>query len=172
MYNFFYISYHNSKRDSEKLKINMRNEFIKLIQPIVENEKVKRMDKYIQHGNTSCLEHCVAVAYVSFYLAKKFHIHCDYNSLIRGALLHDYFLYDWHKKDNSHKWHGFHHAKKALANATRDFDLNPIEMDIIEKHMFPLNISLPKYKESYIVTLADKYCSFYETLCGTACFSF
>lgn len=151
--------------------MDIRNEFIILITPIIENEKVRRMDKYIQHGSTSCLEHCIAVAFISFYIAKKLHVKCDYNSLIRGALLHDYFLYDWHIKDDSHKWHGFHHAKKALDNATKDFDLTPIEMDIIEKHMFPLNIRLPKYRESYIVSIADKMCSSYETIYGTPCFA-
>lgn len=152
--------------------MSMKSEFISIIKPIVENEKVKRMDKYIQHGSTSCLEHCIAVAYVSFYIAKKLHINCDFNSLIRGALLHDYFLYDWHIKDDSHKWHGFNHAKKALDNAVRDFELTPIEQDIILKHMFPLNIKPPKYKESYIVTIADKICSSYETIWGTPCFSY
>ena len=122
------------------------------------------MDKYIQHGTTSTLEHCISVAYVSFSIAKKFHINCNYNSLIRGALLHDYFLYDWHVSDESHKWHGFSHARMALLNASRDFELTPIEKDIIEKHMFPLNIRLPKYKESYLVTIADKICSSYETI--------
>ena len=34
------------------MEINLvyRNEFIELVTPIIENEKVKRMDKYIQHG--------------------------------------------------------------------------------------------------------------------------
>ena len=62
----------------------IRIEFAGIAKPIIENEKVKRMDKYIQHGDTSTLEHCVAVAYVSFYIAKKMHLRCDYNSLIRG----------------------------------------------------------------------------------------
>ena len=125
----------------------------------------------IEHGDTSTLEHCVAVAYVSFYIAKKMHLRCDYNSLIRGALLHDYFLYDWHVADDSHKWHGFSHAQTALNNASKDFELTNIEMDIIAKHMFPLNIKPPKYRESYIVSLADKICSSYETILGTPCYS-
>ncbi len=148
-----------------------RQEFIHQITPIIENEKVKRMDKYIQHGETSTLEHCIAVSYMSYYIAKRLHIRCDYHSLIRGALLHDYFLYDWHDKDSSHKLHGFHHAKTALKNASLDFELTEIEKDIIAKHMFPLNIKLPKYRESYIVTLADKICSSYEVLYGNACFA-
>ena len=140
------------------MEINLvyRNEFIELVTPIIENEKVKRMDKYIQHGTTSTLDHCIAVAYVSFAMAKKLNIHCDYNSLIRGALLHDYFLYDWHVSDESHKWHGFSHARTALENASHDFELTPIEKDIIEKHMFPLNIKLPKYRESFLITIFDK----------------
>ena len=72
------------------MEINLvyRNEFIELVTPIIENEKVKRMDKYIQHGTTSTLDHFIAVAYFSCAMAKKLNIHCDYNSLIRGALLH------------------------------------------------------------------------------------
>lgn len=30
--------------------------------------------------------------------------------------------------------------------------------------MFPLTLKLPKYRESYIVLLADKYCAIYETI--------
>ena len=64
------------------MEINLvcRNEFIELVTPIIENEKVKRMDKYIQHGTTSTLDHCIAVAYVSFEMEKKLNINCDYNS--------------------------------------------------------------------------------------------
>lgn len=151
---------------------NLREDFTLKITPIIKNEKFKRMDKYIQHGNTSTLEHCIAVSYISYCIARKFHIRCDYNSLLRGSLLHDYFLYDWHDKDAAHKWHGFHHAAVALKNASKDFELTDIEMDIIAKHMFPLNIKLPRYKESYIVSLADKICSSYEVICKRACYRF
>ena len=46
-----------------------------------------------------------------------------------------------------------------------------IEKDIIVKHMFPLNIKLPRYRESYIVTIADKICSSYEVIYGVPCFA-
>lgn len=35
------------------INLNYRDEFIELVTPIIENEKVKRMDKYIQHGTTN-----------------------------------------------------------------------------------------------------------------------
>ena len=45
----------------------------------------------------SVYEHCVRVAVMSLVIAELFKITVDRRSLIVGALLHDYFLYDWHK---------------------------------------------------------------------------
>jgi uncharacterized protein len=42
--------------------------------------------------------------------------------------------------------------------------LNDIEKDIIEKHMWPLTLKLPKYKEAFIVSFVDKYCAFMESI--------
>jgi uncharacterized protein len=42
--------------------------------------------------------------------------------------------------------------------------MNNIEKDIIEKHMWPLTLRLPRYKESYVVLMVDKYCALTETL--------
>ena len=121
---------------------------------------------FIQHGNFSCYAHSVNVAETSVRLAELLSIKVDKKSMIRGALLHDYFLYDWHEPSREHRLHGFSHAKVALENAQRDFCLNSIEQDIICRHMFPLNIKPPKYRESRIVCLADKICSIYETVSG------
>jgi len=132
--------------------------------PIIQTSTYRETKNYIQHGDTSCFFHCVSVAYYSLKIADWLSISYDTKSLINGALLHDYFLYDWHQKDNSHRLHGFTHPKKSLINAFRDFDLNPIEQNIIERHMFPLTPIPPRYRESVIVCLADKFCSLAETL--------
>ena len=85
-------------------------------------------------------------------------------SLIRAALLHDYFLYDWHDWDNGqHRWHGFTHGHAALMNALKDFDLNDIERNSIENHMFPMTPVPPAYIEGYLVTLSDKLSATAET---------
>lgn len=120
--------------------------------------------KFIQHGHTSVYEHSYNVAYMCIYISLFFRIKVDKRSLVRGALLHDYFLYDWHVPDKSHRFHGFTHAKKALNNAKHDFILSRIEEDMIKKHMFPLNLSPPKYRESIILCIADKICSLKETI--------
>lgn len=49
-----------------------------------------------QHGRMSVYEHSLAVARMCLRIAKYFPGEVDMRSLVRGALLHDYFLYDWH----------------------------------------------------------------------------
>ena len=128
---------------------------------LLADEKIQRMSQFIQHGETTCLMHCKTVAYYSVAFVNRFNIKVDMKSLIRGALLHDYFLYDWHEQQLSNL-HGFRHPGIALKNATRDYELTKIEMDIIRKHMFPLTLSLPMYRETWVVCLMDKYCTLRE----------
>ena len=79
------------------------------------------------------------------------------------GMLHDLFLYDWRKpRPDGKKLHAFRHPRLSLNNASKIFELNEIEQDIILKHMWPLTVILPKYKESYIITIADKYAALLE----------
>lgn len=129
---------------------------------IANNPNVRRMDAITQHGDTSCLMHTFAVAYYSMRLAEKLHIKINERELLRGALLHDYFLYDWHDT-KGHRLHGFTHPGAALKNAERDFNLSSRERDIIRKHMFPLTPKPPATRESWLVCCVDKWCSLCET---------
>ena len=117
-----------------------------------------------QHGSTTCFDHSVAVTLCSIRLAEKWGWDVDWQSLVRGALLHDYFLYDWRLREESPRLHGFRHPRIALDNARRDFTLTPREEDIIRKHMFPLTPRPPRYKESVVVTCADKICAVGELM--------
>jgi len=49
-------------------------------------------------------------------------------------------------------------AKEALENAQKFFPqyMTPKIENIILRHMFPLNIKLPKYKEAWVITMIDK----------------
>lgn len=127
---------------------------------ILQSDEMAQEEKYPHHGKKSCFCHSVEVAYKSVEIARRFYKKADMSSLVRGALLHDYYLYNWHEADRTHRLHGVFHAKKALKNAVRDFSLNKKERDIIRKHMFPLNLLPPLCRESWIVCLADKICAF------------
>ena len=120
----------------------------------------------LQHGQISVYEHSYMVAVLCVELAIMCRIRADMRALVRGALLHDYFLYDWHEKDKSHRLHGFIHAERALKNAESDFRLTDIERNMIRAHMFPLNLVLPRYRESVLLCVADKICATRETVAG------
>lgn len=137
--------------------------FYSAVYSLLDRPEVKQMNDYIQHGHTTCLDHCLAVSYYSYLFAKRYQLHIDYESLIRGALLHDFFLYDWHIKESHERFHGYKHPAIALENAKQHFDLTPVECDIIKHHMWPLTPTPPHSKEAYIVTFIDKWCSLRET---------
>ena len=131
---------------------------------ILKSANMQKEKKFLQHGKVSVYTHSVRVAVLSLFLAELLRVKVNEEAMMRGALLHDYFLYDWHEKDDSHRWHGFSHARAALKNAKKDFQLGEIEQDVIQKHMFPLNLKPPKYKESVLVCLADKLSAMEETI--------
>ena len=139
-------------------------EFFNIIKDIISNDIVKQMKNYRQHCNTSCYKHCMQVSYFTYIACKKLKL--DYISATRAAMLHDLFLYDWRKKYRSIELPGLHafvHPQIALENANKLFKLNKMEQDIIAKHMWPITFLLPKYRESYIVTIMDKYSACLET---------
>ena len=119
---------------------------------------------YIQHGTVSVYEHCLSVTRCSCHIARLLRIPIDRRSLIRGALLHDYFMYDWHNRHFHNGMHGFTHPRTALKEALKDFTLSSREQNMILRHMFPLTPCPPKYREGWILCLADKICAANETI--------
>ena len=146
-----------------KLTAKEQSFFLRLLIKVAAGTELLRMDAYIQHGDTSTLWHSIAVAYFSFLLARRLRLHCQWRSLICGALVHDYFLYDWHIPVKGRRFHGFTHPGEALQNARRDWRPDAVQRDIIEKHMFPLTLKPPRFLESGLVCLVDKGCSLGET---------
>ena len=88
----------------------------------------------------------------------------DGESLLRGALLHDFFLYDWHTVGRQYGLHGFTHPATALKHARQRFRLSHKAENVIASHMWPLTLRrLPRCKEAAAVCLIDKCCSLAET---------
>lgn len=132
------------------------------VDDVYDSSRLKDTEGFLQHNGTSRLLHCVAVTYYSYFLCKTLRMKCDMDELVKGALLHDYYFYDWRDIENHKKCHAQVHPSAAAANAAMDFDLTEKEKDIIEKHMFPLTRIPPSFRESAIVCLVDKACAVYE----------
>jgi len=148
-----------------------KEELYKYIFKILENPKWEKMKLFPHHLDTRAV-HSIEVCCISWKKAKKIK-RCDHKSVAIGALLHDFFLYDWQNEKANYEEvdvkknrilpnaHGFIHPKIALANAIGIFPelINKKTSDIILKHMWPLTVTPPKYIESWIVCFTDKSCS-------------
>ena len=139
---------------------NNKEEFLNIVNDILENETFQNLNFYKHHYGFTRLEHSLSVAYKSYLICKFLHL--DYRAIARAGLLHDLFFYDCESSDTRPEHHIWIHPKIALNNAEKLFVLNKKERDIILKHMWPITLIPPKYIESFIITLVDKYCALKE----------
>lgn len=152
------------------MKLGRLSAYMSMGENILYHEIFLSTKKYIHHSNISCLEHSIHVSFVAFNLANRLPLNLNYESIIKGALLHDFYLYDWHTNNLSRKKkgfqrHGFSHPSISYLNASRYFSISSLEENIIKSHMWPLTFkSYPKNKEAILIMLVDKYCSILETL--------
>lgn len=137
-------------------------EYMDCVSDIIYNKKIQKLDAHEQHCHTSRLQHSLNVSYYSFLICRFFG--WDYRSAARAGLMHDMFYYDWRINKNRSANHAAWHPLVAYDNARKICELNDIERDAILKHMWPCTPVPPKYKESYAVTIVDKFCAVFEAL--------
>lgn len=148
-------------------------DFLEIIEPLLENENLCELNKVTHHYHTTRLRHSFYVAYVSYKLAKKYNL--DAVSTARAGILHDFFL---ENRDEIHEMkkgsHSEVHPKIALENAKGLTNVNELEEDIILSHMFMTCIKspVPRYKESFIVSMVDIYCAVSEFFIPVVNFKF
>ena len=134
-------------------------QFELIVSDILENEEFNKT-KYIEHHGVTRYDHLYRVAYYSYKISKKFHF--KYKEVARAALLHDFFFSDELRSRKEKFLSTFTHSKWALENSKKHFELTKLEENIIESHMFPINPKLPRYKESFLVSIVDKMVATYE----------
>lgn len=138
-------------------------EFYHFVKDLLDNDTVLKMKNYRHHYSTTCYQHCLNVSYYNYLICRKLGL--DSRKAARAGMLHDLFLYDWREKPRikGEKRHGFSHPQTALENAKREFTLSKREEDMILTHMWPLTLSkLPRYAESYVIVVTDKYAAMLE----------
>ncbi|MCH4058170.1 HD domain-containing protein [Lapidilactobacillus gannanensis] len=128
-------------------------EYLSIVQDLLDRPEVQKLAEYTQHHYTNRLDHSLRVSYFSYLISKKHHL--DYRATARAGLLHDLFYYDWRQVKFDTGTHAYIHPRIALRNAERLTELSAKEKDIIIKHMFGATLALPKYRESWIVSLVD-----------------
>ena len=129
-------------------------DYAAIVAPLLAHGDVQSMHSFRHHDRTA-LTHSLSVSTLAFTLARRLGL--DSVSVARGALLHDFFLYD--RRADKTPFHLNRHAKVALRNARARFRLNLVEQDIILAHMWPVGRPFYTYRESALVSFVDKFVS-------------
>ena len=151
-------------------------EYNRIVKDIVTNPNFLKLKDDIHHGATK-FDHCSRVSRLSFLICKRLHL--NYVDAARAGMLHDFFYgARTLTEENSY----LNHPYTSLRNASENFSLSELEIDIITKHMFPhivvkkvcplinrkeqaeFKSSMLRYKESWVICLADVLVSFKEVL--------
>lgn len=168
----------------QAIKLNADfQEWFDIVKDILLNDEFQKRKLFMHHPHLSVWDHSITVSYSSFILAKYF-FNADVKITAIAGLLHDFYPDAWiyneelakldngkyveemYRKHSLFKMHGFVHAAAAAENYVKFFPNleNDIITNSIKRHMFPLNIIPPKYKEGFIITLVDKANSCNEVL--------
>ena len=145
--------------EQEKLELE------ELYQYFLNNEKIKKMNDIQLHRGSSCYIHSFRVAKRAIQIALSSNRKYNLKNVLIGAILHDYYLYDWRTNKALLKKHGRRHPFVANENAKKDFDISPEVSEIILSHMWPLNLRyFPYSKEAKLVNYVDDITATKEAL--------
>lgn len=153
------------RMDKLSEKAMMSTDYLLFVSDILSNPLIMQLNNYRHHRFGTRLDHCIHVSYSCYTWFKK-RKYIFLKDAVRGALLHDFFLYDskFEKSIKKHLLHGLFHPKCALNQALKSFNLTKIEKNIILRHMFPITIVPPRYMASWLVVFYDKYWAIRELL--------
>ena len=108
------------------------------------------------------------VGYHSVHVAQKMlsisrFIKMNERDIVRGSLWHDVGIYD-RSSFKGTPGTANEHPKRSLKAAEESGTLDATQSDMIANHMWPVTHELPKTKEGFLITLADKWCAATEFL--------
>ncbi|MBQ9181986.1 MAG: HDIG domain-containing protein [Bacilli bacterium] len=141
------------------MKNNIDLEYVSIIENILDNKEYQKL-KQIEHHGITRYDHCLKVSFYSYKVAHALRL--DYESVARAGLLHDFFLSDNERTFKDRFVSVFVHPKFAVEKSSKEFNISDKEKDIIRTHMFPINPAIPKYAESWIVSIVDKFVALNE----------
>ncbi|MCM1168152.1 MAG: HAD family hydrolase [Lachnospiraceae bacterium] len=146
-----------SKKDLSK-----QDEYYACVRDILDSREVLSLGAFRHHCGTTRLQHSLNVSYYNFLLCRFFKLNAK--SAARAGLLHDLFFYDRRTHEKIANSHPAEHANIAFYNASQMFPISELEGDMIINHMWPMTKHLPRHRETFMITLVDKFCAVAEVM--------
>lgn len=146
-----------SKKDLSK-----QDEYYACVHDLLDDRSVLSLSEFRHHIGTTRFQHSLNVSYYNFLLCRFFHLNA--RSAARAGLLHDLFFYNRKTHEKIANSHPAEHANIAFYNASQMFPLNELESDMIINHMWPMTRTLPRHRETFMITIVDKFCAVAEVM--------
>ena len=146
-----------SKKDLSK-----QDEYYACVRDLLDDKSVLSLSGFRHHIGTTRFQHSLNVSYYNFLLCRFFRLNA--RAAARAGLLHDLFFYNRKTHEKVANSHPAEHANIAYYNASQMFPLNEIESDMIINHMWPMTPTLPRHRETFVITIVDKFCAVAEVL--------
>jgi uncharacterized protein len=136
--------------------------FNEYAQEIIGNTLFLQTKNVFSHGTVTIYDHSIAVAEMAFSLIENSQ-KIDKKCVVHAALLHDFFLYEWHVWGWRYVKHGWTHPAIAAEKAREVFGISDKVYSCIKNHMWPWTLfHFPKSREGWVISLADKVVSVKE----------
>ena len=149
-----------------KITDEQKKELEGIYQSFLHDEKILKMKEISMHRGSNCYIHSFKVAKLAIKRALR-HNKGNLYTILLGAILHDYYLYDWRIDKSKMGHHLSSHPYVAAENAVRDFGIHESIKKVIHSHMWPVNFrDFPKTKEARIISNADKANYIKEIVCS------
>ena len=149
-----------------KISEQDKKQLEEVYQSFLRDERILKMKEIAMHRGSNCYIHSFKVAKTAIRRALR-HRKGNLYTILVGAILHDYYLYDWRTDRSKMRHHLGNHPYVAAENAERDFGVHETIKRVIKSHMWPVNISdFPRTKEARIISLADKHIYIKEIACS------
>ena len=137
--------------------------FYDAISDLLMTDEVQQLRAFRHHIQTTRLQHSINVSFYNYQICRFFGWNAV--SAARAGLLHDLFFYNRKEyiRVAGESFHNARHPKLACAAADALVPLTRLEKDMILKHMWPVTpLKLPRYRETMVIVLVDKYCALLE----------
>ncbi len=142
-------------------------DYYRCVSDLLRDRNVLRLDDFGHHFGATRFQHSLNVSYYNYLLCRFFHLNAK--AAARAGLLHDFFFYDRKDHIKTERTHAAEHAHTAFINASEMFPLTELEGDMIINHMWPMTTDLPRHPETFMITVADKFCCLAEIMCCALC---
>lgn len=154
---FFEVMTKMFKAILSRKDLSHEDEYFGFVSDLLRDKSVLSLNEFRHHIGTTRFQHSLNVSYYNYRLCKLFRLNA--RAAARAGLLHDFFFYNRTEHEKILRSHSEEHALTAFYNASRMFPITELEGDMIVNHMWPMTHRLPRHRETFIITLVDKFCA-------------